>query len=63
MLRLLDDAIDGALIFGDRLVLAAQRDLALAADDGEGRAQLVADIGEEAAPRLVDLAQGFVRPA
>ena len=46
-----------------RLLRAAQRDLALAANDGQRRAQLVADIGEEAAARLVDLPQGLVRLA
>ena len=61
MLRLLDDPLDRALVLGDPLIGAAQRDLAFAANDGERRAQLVADVGEKAAPRLVDLAQGFVR--
>ena len=60
MLRLLDDALDRALVFRDALVGAAQRDLALAANDGQRRAELVADVGEEAAPRLVDLLQGLV---
>ena len=63
MLCLLDDPLDRALVLGDALIGAAQRDLAFAANDGERRAQLVADVGEEAAARLVDLAQGFVRPA
>src|SRR3990172_7964445 len=60
VLSLLDDALDRALIFGNRLIRPAQRDLALAADDGQRRAELVADIGEEAAAGLVDLAQGLV---
>ena len=47
VLRLLDDALDRALVFGDPLVGATQRDLAFAANDGERRAQLVADVGEE----------------
>ena len=43
------------------LLRPLQRDLALAADDGQRRAELVADIGEEAAAGLVDLSQRFVR--
>ena len=60
MLRLLDDALDRALVFRDSFVGAAQRDLALAANDGQRGAELVADVGEEAAPRLVDLPQRLV---
>ena len=63
MLGLLDDALDGALVGGYRLALAAQRDLALSTDNGERRAQLVTDVGEETAPCLVDLAEQFVRLA
>ena len=63
MLCLLHDPLDRALIFGDTLVGAAQRNLAFAANDGEGSAQLVADIGEECAAGLVNLTQGLVRAA
>ena len=61
MLGLLDDARDRVLILCHRLVPPTQRDLAFAANDGERRAQLVADVGEESAPCLVDLAQRLVR--
>jgi hypothetical protein len=59
MLGLLDNALDRASVVGDALILPPQRDLAFAADDGQRRAEFVADIGEVAAPGFVDLARGL----
>src|SRR5262245_62882692 len=61
MLGLLDNALDRTLVIGNPFVRTAQRNLAFATDDGERRAKLMADIGEEAAASLVDLSQGLVR--
>ena len=38
VLGLLDDALDGALVLGDALVLAAQGNLAFTTNDGQRRA-------------------------
>src|SRR5262245_58364244 len=62
MLGLLDDALDRTLVIGNPLVGPAQSNLAFATDDGERRAKLMADIGEEAAAGFVDLLQRLVRP-
>src|SRR5262249_38478301 len=54
-LRLLDDALDRLLIGTHLLVRSTQCDLALAADDRERGAQLMADVSEKTAASLVDL--------
>ena len=63
MLCLLNGPLDRALVLCDTLIGTTERNLALAANDGEGSAQLMTDIGEECAARLVNLAQGLVRAA
>ena len=43
-----------------RIAAGAQGDIGFAAQDGQGRAQLVADIGKELGAAAVDIAQAFI---
>jgi hypothetical protein len=58
--RGLDDALQRAAIFPAPALATAQRDLGLAADHGQRRAQRMAYVGEHAAPVAVDAAQDVV---
>ena len=62
ILRLADDALHKVPVFVDRLGTVARQQLAAAADEGEGRSQLVRRVGDEAALAIESVPDRHQRP-